>query len=73
MNNITEDALSEGYFKDNTKTIILNIITLIDLGLIKNNISIDELKDSSTTNVFNLIKKLEFNEIKNDEIKKLIK
>ena len=73
INNINEDSLNEGYFKDNIKSIILSVVTLIELGIVNNNISIDELKDTSITNIFNIIKKLEFNKLENNKIKKLIK
>ena len=59
-NNINEDDLNNGYFKDNIKTIIYNITTLKDFGLIFNEFSVYELKDTSITNVLNLIKKIEF-------------
>jgi len=72
-NNINETNLDNGYFKDNIKTVILNIFTLKELGIIFDEFEINEFKDTSITNVLNLIKKIEFDKVNKDKIKLLIK
>ena len=72
-NNINENDLDNGYFKDNIKTIIYNIIILKDLGIIFDEFEINELKDISMTNVINLIKKIDFDKANKDKVKLLTK
>ena len=72
-NNINETNLENGYFKDNIKTVMLNIFTLKELGIIFDEFEINELKDTSTSNVLNLIKKIDFDKTNKDKVKLLTK
>lgn len=73
LDNINEDNLKNGYFKDNIRTILYNIITLKDLGIIFDEFELNELTDTSITNVLNLIKKMDFDKANKEKIKLLIK
>ena len=72
-NNINEYNLDNGYFKDNIKTVVYNIISLKDLGIIMNDFLPHELKDVSTTNIVNLIKGIDFDKCNKEKIKLLLK
>lgn len=72
-NNINEYDLNNGYFKDNIKTVVYNIISLKDLGIIMNDFLPYQLKDVSTTNIVNLIKEIDFDKCNKEKIKLLTK
>ena len=72
IDTITIEQLRSSYFKNNLKTIIMNIESLIELDLIKTSIYIDLNDEPSLENVYNIIKNIEFKS-SNKNIKKLIK
>lgn len=73
IDNINISSLENSYFKDNTKTIILNICALKELGLIDVNINDNSIEDFSIENVLNIIGSIEFNKFEKESIKKMIK
>ena len=72
-NNINETNLDNGYFKDNIKTVMFNIFTLKELGIIFDEFEINEFKDISIQNALNLIKKIDFDKANKDKVKLLTK
>ena len=70
--NINLESLENSYFNDNKKTILLNISVLSELGIV-NSISLDFNKKYSNEEILNIIKEIEFNKVKDEDIKKLIK
>jgi len=73
IDNINIDNLEQSYFKDFIKTIVLHISGLYESTLIKDDISIDYKQDLNIEFVLELIRNMEFNNIKEEDTKKLIK
>jgi len=73
IDNITVDRLKESYFSNNLKSILLIIESLRDLGIIKNELSIDLTSDISLENILNIIQNIKFNDIERENVHKLIK
>lgn len=72
IDNLSIEQLEKSYFKDNIKSIFINILKLSEDNFFTNNIEINFDENISIEYIFSLIKELEFN--KNlDENKKLIK
>lgn len=59
-NDIKVTDLENGYFNDNLKYIMMTIMSLIDDGVIKDNIEIDLDDELNIYNVYNIIKNIEF-------------
>ena len=59
-NDIKVTDLENGYFNDNLKYIMMTIMSLIDDGVIKDNIEIDLDDELNIYNVYNVIKNIEF-------------
>ena len=71
-NTIKEEDLINSYFKNNLRTIMINIEELKEQGIINENIYIDLETDLTTENILYLIKKIEITKNHN-KVKKLIK
>lgn len=73
IDNININKLNNSYFKDNLKTILLNILALNDMEIIKNapNINFDD--NITVESIFNMIKEIEFDKLDKEKIKNLIK
>ncbi len=72
IDSIMVDDLEKSYFLMLLKSIVINIQALINLGFIKNDITIQLNRELICLSVYNLIKKLEFNKINNEQGKQLI-
>lgn len=73
VDSIDINKLNESYFKDNLKTILLNIIVLNEMEIIKNIPNVSFEYNISVESVFNIIKEIEFYKTDKDKVKNLIK
>ena len=73
IDTLTEEHLKNSYFKDNLKSIILNINTLHELGIFKNSVTIYSDDILTIPYVLNLIKSIEFNKFDTVNVKRLVK
>lgn len=69
---ISIEELNNSYFKNNLKTIMICIESLIELNLINSSIYIDLNNEPTLENIFYIIRNIKFN-ASNPEAKKLIK
>lgn len=70
--NITKELLEKTYFKDNLKSIILNINALKECDIITNEIGFNLQTNLTVENVFNMIKEIKLNTPQQQNVKKLI-
>lgn len=63
---ISDYDFSDSYFASNLKTIVIIVKSLINLGVIENNISIEINDEISLENVLDIISKIKFNKTKED-------
>ena len=73
IDNININKLNNSYFKDNLKTILLNILGLNEIEIIKNapNVNFDDTV--TVESIFNIIKEIEFDKLDKEKVKNLIK
>lgn len=69
---LNESDFSNSYFVDNLKTILIIIKSLINLGIIKNNVSIEMNDELSLKNVLDIISRIEFNKNTKEDVLKLV-
>ena len=73
INNININKLNNSYFKDNLKTILLNVLALNDIEIIKNTPNVNFDDNITVESIFNMIKEFEFNKVDKEKVKNLIK
>jgi hypothetical protein len=73
IENININKLNNSYFKDNLKTILLNILVLNDMEIIKNAPGVNFDDNITVESIFNMIKEIEFDKTNKEKVKNLIK
>ena len=69
---LNESDFDNSYFADNLKTILIIIKSLINLGIINNNVSVEMNDELSLKNILDIISKIEFNKNTKEDVLKLV-